>query len=114
MPAGEAVFHQGDPGDRFYVVVSGTAEVVGDGRPVASLGPGESFGEIALLRRVPRTATVRAVTDLRLETLRGGPVHRRDDGVPAWERRDVGPSRRDDGPVRAAGPGPDAGPTTAG
>ena len=70
VPAGEAVFHQGDPGDRFYVVVSGTAEVVGDGRPVAILGPGESFGEIALLRRVPRTATVRAVTDLRLETLR--------------------------------------------
>ena len=71
VPAGETVFRQGDPGDRFYVVVAGTAEVVGDGRPITSLGPGESFGEIALLRRVPRTASVRAVDELRLESLRG-------------------------------------------
>jgi len=71
VPAGADVFRQGDPGDRFYVVVAGTAQVVGDGRAVASLGPGDSFGEIALLRRVPRTATVSAVDELRLESLRG-------------------------------------------
>ena len=71
VPAGETVFEQGDPGDRFYVVVDGTATVVGDGVPITTLGPGDSFGEIALLRRVPRTATVRAVDELRLESLRG-------------------------------------------
>ena len=71
VPAGEAVFHQGDPGDRFYVVVDGTATVEGDGSAITTLGPGDSFGEIALLRRVPRTATVRADEDLRLESLRG-------------------------------------------
>ena len=70
VPAGETVFRQGDAGDRFYVVVAGTADVIGDGLLVASLGPGDSFGEIALLRRVPRTATVRAVDELRLESLR--------------------------------------------
>ena len=52
-------------------MVAGTAQVVGDGRAMATLGPGDSFGEIALLRRVPRTATVRAVEELRLESLRG-------------------------------------------
>ncbi len=53
VPAGADVFRQGDPGDRFYVVVAGTAQVVGDGRAVASLGPGDSFGEIALLAPGP-------------------------------------------------------------
>jgi MFS family permease len=69
LPAGSTVFRQGDVGDRYYVVESGEVDVVGDGRVVATLGPGEGFGEIALLRRTGRTATVVVRSDVRLRTL---------------------------------------------
>jgi hypothetical protein len=69
VAAGEDVFRQGDPGDRFYVIEEGDADIVGDGRVVSTLGPGECFGEIALLRDTPRTASVRARTTLRLSSL---------------------------------------------
>jgi MFS family permease len=59
----QPVFAQGDHGDAFYVVESGHAEVIRDGRLVNSLGAGEGFGEVALLGDEPRTATVRAAAD---------------------------------------------------
>jgi hypothetical protein len=70
VSARQVVIHQGDPGDRFYLIEKGRPDVVGDGRLVTTLGPGEGFGEIALLRRVRRTATVQAATDLKLYALR--------------------------------------------
>lgn len=69
VPSGATVFAQGDPGDRYYVIQSGEVDVVHDGRVVASLGPGEGFGEIALLRPTGRMATVVATSDLRLQSL---------------------------------------------
>jgi CRP-like cAMP-binding protein len=61
VSAGEVVVTEGDGGDAFYLVESGALEVVSGGSRVGTLGPGDHFGEVALLRDVPRTATVRAV-----------------------------------------------------
>ena len=68
FPAGATIVREGDPGDRFYVVSGGTVGILGK-----ELGPGEAFGEIALLRDVPRTATATAVTDVSVVTLERGP-----------------------------------------
>jgi CRP-like cAMP-binding protein len=60
VPVGEVVIREGDPGDRFYVVESGRTTATHDGQVLSSQGPGDPFGEIALLRDIPRTATVTA------------------------------------------------------
>lgn len=61
LPAGEVLFRAGDPGDALFIVTRGTVEVTAEtGSLLASLGAGQAFGEMALLSRGLRTATVRA------------------------------------------------------
>ena len=68
VPAGRLLFQAGDAGDRFYVIESGELAVdLATGTKTE--GPGRWVGEIALLRDVPRTASVRAATDTELLAL---------------------------------------------
>ena len=68
VAAGVPIVREGEVGDRFYVIRSGTVSILG-----RTFGPGEGFGEIALLRDVPRTATASAVTDVELVALEREP-----------------------------------------
>lgn len=69
VAAGTAVVREGDPGDAFYIVESGALAVAVGGDRRAPIHAGGFFGEIALLRDTPRTATVTATTDCNLLTL---------------------------------------------
>jgi len=63
---GDALITQGEPGDAFYAIGAGQVDVIRDGSQVTSLGPGDHFGEVALLTDEPRNATVQAHTAARV------------------------------------------------
>ena len=73
--SGVTIVRQGEEGNRFYIIVSGQVEVAQDGeegsRALAVLGEGDHFGEMALLKRIPRTATVRTLTPCTFLTMNG-------------------------------------------
>ena len=66
---GDVIIRDGEPGERFYIIAEGRARAAKDGMQLREMGSGESFGEIALLRRIPRTATVTALSRLEARTL---------------------------------------------
>lgn len=80
---GATVIRQGDPGDLFYLITSGEVDVEIDGRRINTLAAGDFFGEIALLRDVPRTATVTARTRCTLLSLGKEPFLAAVTGQPA-------------------------------
>jgi CRP/FNR family cyclic AMP-dependent transcriptional regulator len=65
-PAGHVIVRQGGGAHAIHVIVSGQAEVSADGTVIASLGPGDHFGEIAVMEGSRRTASVTAATELRV------------------------------------------------
>ena len=65
LPTGKVLMEQGGEGREFFVLIEGTADVIQDGRKVNSMGPGDFFGEIALVAKTPRTATIKATSPLR-------------------------------------------------
>ncbi|HEY7848144.1 MAG TPA: cyclic nucleotide-binding domain-containing protein, partial [Candidatus Limnocylindria bacterium] len=70
VPAGTDVVKFGEQGDEFYLIAKGQVEVLsGEGKKLVQLGDGDHFGEIALLRNVPRTATVQAIEATQLISL---------------------------------------------
>jgi NADH dehydrogenase len=73
--AGEEVFRQGDVGDRIYFVIEGQGDVVIDGHVTDSVGPGSVFGEIALMKDRPRTATIRARSAMSLASVERDAFH---------------------------------------
>jgi CRP/FNR family cyclic AMP-dependent transcriptional regulator len=87
VAAGKALVTEGETGHEFFVIVSGSAKVLRHGRKIATVGPGDAFGELALLERAPRNATVVAETDMELVVLGqrefGGIV----DEVPGFARK---------------------------
>jgi class 3 adenylate cyclase len=83
VPAGKVITREGDLGHEFFVIEEGTAEVTQDGRTLNELGPGDFFGELALLEEERRTATVTATTPMRLIVMTRASFRTMDQTMPA-------------------------------
>ena len=82
VAAGRVLAREGDLGEEFFVIESGTAEVTRGGAPVAKLGAGDFFGEIALIREERRTATVTATSPMVLIVMTGSSFRSLDISIP--------------------------------
>lgn len=65
LPDGKVVITEGDTGREFFVLIEGSAEVTRGGKKVASIGPGDFFGEVALVAKTPRNATITTTSAVR-------------------------------------------------
>ena len=87
VEAGSVLAREGDLGEAFYVIESGTAEVTSGGAPVAKLDAGDFFGEIALIREERRTATVTASSPMVLIVMTGSSFRSLDRSIPELRER---------------------------
>jgi CRP-like cAMP-binding protein len=87
VPAGKALVNEGETGHEFFVILEGTARVSRQGRKVATIGPGAAFGELALLEKAPRNATVTADSDMELVVLGQREFAGLIDEVPGFARK---------------------------
>lgn len=87
VPAGEIAVREGDFANRFMAIEEGEARVIRDGSEVGRLGPGEIFGEIGLIERETRTATVEAITDLHLIEIEHWELQRMKKAIPHVYKR---------------------------
>jgi CRP-like cAMP-binding protein len=87
IPAGTTLTKEGELGHEFFVIVDGQTEVKRKGKNLGTRGAGDFIGEIALLEEVPRTATVKAKTDLRVFVLTSKDFHHLLEESPNVERK---------------------------
>jgi CRP-like cAMP-binding protein len=87
VEAGKVLVSEGAPGSEFFVIVDGSAKVMRQGRKVANLGPGDAFGELALLDKAPRNATVVAETPMEVVVLGQREFAGIIDEVPGFSRK---------------------------
>ena len=87
VPAGRVLCEEGTIGREFFLIVDGQASVRRNNRKVATLGPGQYFGEMALLDRRPRSASVTSETDMTLLVLGQRQFNGVLDSVPALSRK---------------------------
>jgi CRP/FNR family transcriptional regulator, cyclic AMP receptor protein len=87
VPASKHLVKQGAYPHEFMVIEAGTAEVTHDGTHLADLGPGDFFGEMALLLNVPRTATVVATSDITLVVMHERDFRAMEEEIPVVARR---------------------------
>ena len=87
VPAGKVLCSEGEMGNQYFVILSGTARVSRRGRKVATLGPGRGFGELSLLDKHPRNATVVAETPMEVVVLGQREFAGLIDDVPGFARK---------------------------
>ncbi len=85
--AGKELCREDEMGHQYFVILDGKGKVTRHGRRVATLGPGDAFGELSLLSRAPRNATVEAETDMEVVVLGQREFAGLIDDVPGFARK---------------------------